>query len=226
MHDFSRRVLKFAMLAGVASGLWQAGAHARAVTGFDGLKPKMAAAVARAPGWAYALTPEPRVVWVGDDVDGDGQADFVNPTGQAPREHDGYGSGEFGASRDGGGRQHAGVDYLAEGGQDVRAPISGYVSKIGYVYGDDRTLRFIEITNPALRYVARVMYVDSAVVEGQAVRLGQTIGSAHSLQSKYPGITDHVHLEVARIGGRKLDATNLITAHVQTPAEALASASA
>lgn len=223
MQDFSRRFLTFAMLAGVASGLWHAGAQARVMAGLEGLKPAAVAAKTW-PGVATVLAPEPKVVWVGDDVDGDGAPDFVNPTGQEPREHDGYGSGEFGASRDGGGRRHAGVDYVSEGGQDVRAPISGYVSKIGYVYSDDRNLRFIEITNPALRYVARVMYVDAAVVEGQAVRLGQTIGSAHSLQSKYPGITDHVHLEVARLGGRKLDATDLITAQVQAPAQTSASA--
>src|SRR5690606_26576081 len=71
------------------------------------------------------------MVWDGEDVDGDGQADFVNPTGQAPRIHDSYGSGAFGASRDGGSRHHEGVDYTAQAGQDVRAPISGFVTKIG-----------------------------------------------------------------------------------------------
>lgn len=219
MQHFSRRLSKFAMLAGVASGLWYAGAQARVVSGFGELRSESRAA-SDAPGAAYVVTPEPRIVWEGADVDGDGQSDFVNPTGAAPREHDAYGSGEFGASRDGGSRDHAGVDYLAEAGQDVLAPISGYVSKVGYVYGDDRGLRYVEIANPALRYVARVMYVESAVVEGQAVRLGQTIGTAHSLQQRYPGITDHVHLELSRSGGRKFDPTTLITARLETPTEA------
>lgn len=222
MHVFSRRLLKFAMLAGVATGLWHAGAQARVVTeGVDRFEPAASVVPASAGAFQAPLL-VPRLVWEGADVDGDGQADFVNPTGEAPRDHDAYGSGQFGASRDGGGREHAGVDYRAHGGQDVRAPMSGYVSKIGYVYEDSRNLRFVEITNPALRYVTRVMYVDAAVVEGQAVRAGQNIGAAHSLQDRYPGITDHVHLEVSRLGGHKMDASRLITARLEVPADAAA----
>lgn len=219
MQVFSRRLLKFAMLAGVATGLWHAGAQARVISGVESFEPA-ASVFPAAAGAAQAAGLVPRLVWEGADVDGDGQADFVNPTGEAPRDHDAYGSGRFGASRDGGGREHAGVDYVSEAGQDVRAPISGYVSRIGYPYGGDRRLRYVEITNPALGYVARVMYVDAAVVEGQAVRLGQTIGAAESLQDHYPGITDHVHLEVSRAGGRKLDASRLITAHLELPTAA------
>ncbi len=152
-----------------------------------------------------------KTVWNGLDVDGDGASDFVNPTGQAPRLHDAFGNGEFGASRDGGSRDHEGVDYAAAADQAVAAPISGFVTKIGYAYGGDDSLRFIEITNPALGYVARTFYVDPGVVVGQAVRLGQTIGAVASLQAHYPGITDHVHLEVMK-SGERLNAETLIVA--------------
>lgn len=163
---------------------------------------------------AKANLPAPtvnRIVWRGLDIDGDGAGDFVNPTGKAPRLHDAFGYGEFGASRDGGSRHHEGVDYTADADQAVAAPISGFVTKIGYAYGGDTSLKFVEITNPAIGYVARAFYVDPGVAVGQAVRLGQTIGTVASLQSHYPGITDHVHLEVMR-SGERLNAETLIVA--------------
>ncbi|MGR4864567.1 M23 family metallopeptidase [Caulobacter sp. LARHSG274] len=150
------------------------------------------------------------LVWSGADIDGDGAPDFANPTGTAPRGHDEFGDGNFGARRDGGSRDHEGVDYVATAGQDVRAPISGYVTKIGYAYSGSSDLKFVEITNPALGYVARAFYVTPSVEVGQSVRLGQTIGADQSLQGHYPGITDHVHLEVMQPGGERVNAAALI----------------
>jgi murein DD-endopeptidase MepM/ murein hydrolase activator NlpD len=151
------------------------------------------------------------LVWSGADIDGDGAPDFANPTGAAPRGHDDFGEGQFGARRDGGSRDHEGVDYTARAGQDVRAPISGYVTKIGYAYAGSTDLKFVEITNPALGYVARAFYVTPGVEVGQTVRLGQAIGRVESLQGHYPGITDHVHLEVMEPGGERVNAAELIT---------------
>ncbi|MGH6964363.1 MAG: M23 family peptidase [Phenylobacterium sp.] len=151
--------------------------------------------------------------WQGADLDGDGQADLADPTGRETREHDAYGEGRFHAPRDGGARRHEGVDYVAEAGQVVDAPISGYVTKIGYAYPGDHSLRFVEIENPALRLQARVFYVDPDVAVGDAVAVGRPIGRAHTLQRKYRGgIIDHVHLELADARGRKLDAATLIVA--------------
>ena len=156
------------------------------------------------------------MIWEGADLDGDGQADVANPTGRAPRDVDAYGEGRFHASRDGGSRLHEGVDYISRAGQAVEAPISGYVSKIGYAYPGDEVLRFVEIDNPALHIQARVFYVDPDVVVGQAVAVGHPIGHAHTLQQKYPaGIIDHIHLEIADARGRKLDAAGLIFARAE-----------
>lgn len=201
-------------LAMLAAAVLHAGARAAEGSGmlprkelalFTGMKPHLPPARIQ------------KLVWEGADVDGDGAPDFVNPTGKATREHDAYGEGEFGASRDGGVRRHEGVDYDATPGQAVVAPISGFVSKIGYAYAGDMDLKFVEVTNPALGYVARVFYVDPSVEVGQAVRLGAVVGRAHSLQAKYPGgMTNHVHTELAGPDHRNLDATRLIVARVET----------
>lgn len=150
------------------------------------------------------------LVWSGADIDGDGAPDFFNPTGGVPRGHDEFGDGQFGARRDGGSRDHEGVDYVAKAGQDIAAPISGYVTKIGYAYAGSTDLKFVEISNPALGYIARAFYVNPGVEVGQTVRLGETIGRDQSLQKHYPGITNHVHLEVMEPGGERVNAAELI----------------
>ncbi len=132
---------------------------------------------------------------------------------------DDFGCGEFGAGRDAGGRRHEGTDFDASAGQTISAPISGFVSKIGFAYPGDPRYHYIQITNPALHYQARVFYVDPEVHEGQAVHIGQAIGRDHSLEPRYRGITNHVHLEIERIGGRKLDAARFIAERME-PVEA------
>jgi murein DD-endopeptidase MepM/ murein hydrolase activator NlpD len=157
------------------------------------------------------VQPDAGPAWDGRDLDGDGAPDFANPTGREPRGHDAFGDGFFHARRDGGSRPHEGVDYDSRAGQDVVAPVSGYVAKIGYAYPGDERFRYVEIDNPALHVTARVFYVDPGVAVGDSVELGQPIGRAHSLQARYAGITDHIHLEIER-GGRKVDAQTMILA--------------
>jgi murein DD-endopeptidase MepM/ murein hydrolase activator NlpD len=208
----SLTVLALALGVGGGSlGIAEAAAHVEAL---GRMRHPQVASVATDPAPRTMLLR--RLVWEGADLDGDGQPDIANPTGQAPRGEDAYGEGRFHASRDGGEREHEGVDYLSTAGQAVEAPISGYVSKIGYAYPDDATLRYVEIDNPALHLTARVFYVDPSVAVGDAVAIGHPIGQALTLQHRYPlGITDHVHLEIAA-RGRKLDAATLITARTET----------
>jgi murein DD-endopeptidase MepM/ murein hydrolase activator NlpD len=207
-------VLTAALGAAVISlGLAEAAAHAEEINRHFAVS---GAAFTSGPPPAHFVVRE-RLVWEGADLDGDGQADIANPTGQAPRQIDAYGEGRFHASRDGGEREHEGVDYVATPGQTVEAPISGYVAKIGYAYPDDTSLRYVEIDNPALHLTARVLYVDPKVQVGDTVAVGHPIGQAHSLQQRYPlGITDHIHLEIADRRGRKLDAETLIVARTET----------
>ncbi|HYG26190.1 MAG TPA: M23 family metallopeptidase [Caulobacteraceae bacterium] len=201
-----------ATIAASTGLLVEASAQVRA----DG--PRFISRVTTAVASAPLVAPKPVVLrWEGKDVDGDGAEDFVNPTGGSMRAVDAFGHGHFGASRDGGSRHHKGVDYRAEAGQPVKAPISGYVTRIGTAYSSSPEYRYIEITNPALRYEARVFYVDPDVRVGETVRLGDIIGTVRSLKLKYgDGMTDHVHLEIKTPGGRNIDATEVLTAHVET----------
>lgn len=199
-------------VAAASLGMAEAAVHAGKLSGLRAVPERVAFTSGPAPAH---LTLETRLVWEGADLDGDGQADIANPTGQAPRQADAYGEGRFHAARDGGTRDHEGVDYVATAGQAVVAPISGYVSKIGYAYPDDQTLKFVEIDNPALKITARVFYVDPSVEVGEAVAIGRPIGEALSLQRRYRGITNHVHLEIAE-AGRRVDAEKLIVARAET----------
>lgn len=217
VHAWTQRVLVALLAIGFAMAMWGLRAHAQSLQNLE-LSEKVAQmrqAIAPFAAEPAKARPAQRLVWTGADVDGDGQPDFANPTDAAPRTWDHFGSGAYGASRDGGVRHHAGVDYAAVAGQAVKAPISGYVTRIGYAYDDDLSFRYVEITNPALRYQARVLYVSPEVAVGETVRLGEAIGEAQTLQGRYPGITDHVHLEVARLGLGHIDATRMITAQLQ-----------
>jgi len=58
---------------------------------------------------------------------------------------DGYGSGEFGASRSN--RTPHGVDYACYPGSQLLSPVKGSVTKLGYPYRDDMAYRYVEITD-------------------------------------------------------------------------------
>ena len=126
---------------------------------------------------------------------------------------DAYGSGEFGAPRDGGRRTHGGVDLVAAPGAPVRAPITGVVTRIGTVYAGPDDLRYVEIANAITGVKARVLYVGATVKPGGAVAAGDLIGRAQSLAQRYPGgITNHVHLEVLVGSGARFNPLAILPA--------------
>ena len=212
------RVLAIAMFGGFCALAAEAGAasHAASAPSLEQSVQRTYASLGVQPAPAPAPEPAPEILaWRGVDIDGDGQDDFANPTGKDLRGCDDFGCGAFGSDRDAGGRRHEGVDFDASAGQTIDAPISGFVSKIGVAYPGDQRYHFVQITNPALHYQARVFYVDPSVREGQAIHIGQPIGRDHSLQPRYHGITNHVHLEIERIGGRKLDPTRFIAERME-----------
>lgn len=150
--------------------------------------------------------PSAAVSRIGVDLDGDGRLDLARPVDHAVRGVDAYGSGAFGAPRDGGRRAHQGVDLVAAPGEPIRAPISGIVTRLGEAYGGRDGLTYVEIANPATRYIARVLYVGPAVPLGRRVAAGDFIGQAQDLAGRYPaGMTNHVHVELTGRRGGRLD---------------------
>ncbi|WP_162913285.1 peptidoglycan DD-metalloendopeptidase family protein [Rhodospirillaceae bacterium SYSU D60014] len=125
------------------------------------------------------------------------------------RGNDTFGEGRFGARRDGGKRQHQGVDIIAEPAATVVSAVSGTVTKIGYPYGDDLSYRYVEVTTED-GYVVRHFYVSPAdgLKVGDRVEAGRTqIGVSQDLGTRYEGITNHIHIEVRDPSGRVIDPT-------------------
>lgn len=141
------------------------------------------------------------------DIDSDGLADFSNPTHGGVRGVDAFGSGRFGAVRDAGKRRHHGVDYVARPGAAVVAPLSGKVTRIGFAYSGREDFQYVEIVNPQTHLTARVLYVAPTVTEGDVVSAGDVLGAAQDLTNLYPGITNHVHVEMRDAERRWLDAS-------------------
>ena len=115
------------------------------------------------------------------------------------RNTDKFGSGHFGASRDGGKRHHMGADAIAVPNEAVYAPIDGRIDKLGWAYAND-TYRYVRIVGDG-EYeacIVRLFYVDPSVTEGQHVKNGDIIGSAQDISQRDIGITTHVHVEVWR----------------------------
>ncbi len=117
---------------------------------------------------------------------------------------DGYGSGCFGASRDGGQRLHNGIDYECAAGSFIFPVEPGRVTKLGYPYGDDLTFRYVEVTD-VTGYHWRYFYVDPAVVLGDYITESTMLGRLQALEGRYPGITPHCHLEVKDGEGNYID---------------------
>lgn len=130
------------------------------------------------------------------------------------RDTDSYGSGVFGASRDGGARKHLGRDLIAQPGDLVVAPFPCVLKRIGLAYPglrlpDDTilTLHLLELEGAAdfSGWRSRILYAGTALAIGTPFDEGQQIGAAENVAAYYtaknPGeskpITGHVHWEVS-----------------------------
>lgn len=113
------------------------------------------------------------------------------------RTPDKYGEGHFKASR--GSRDHNGVDYNCPPKSKVLSLCSGIVSKIGYTYSDDLSFRYVEIASNS-NHKVRILYVDPWVKVGDTVDQSTVLGLSQKLGVRYPGIGEHVHLEIREKG--------------------------
>ncbi|WP_166802246.1 peptidoglycan DD-metalloendopeptidase family protein [Microvirga pakistanensis] len=114
------------------------------------------------------------------------------------RGRDAFGSGQPGASR--GSRDHLGIDVIANPMQRILAPIDGNVIREAFPYKNDPSMRGILIRGAGdyIEWEVKLFYVEG-LFSGQ-VKAGSLIGHAQSLGNKYPGITNHIHMEVFRRG--------------------------
>lgn len=110
---------------------------------------------------------------------------------------DKYGSGMFGASRDGGARMHLGRDYIALPGDEALFPIHGVIEKVGVAYPDS-PMGSIHLrgTGEHQGLSMKVLYVKCDHPVGYIGKVGERLGEVQSLQSRYPSITDHIHCEL------------------------------
>jgi murein DD-endopeptidase MepM/ murein hydrolase activator NlpD len=120
------------------------------------------------------------------------------------RTSDPYGSGQFGAPRDHHSRQHNGLDVVANPGDTVLSPIEGDVVREAIPYAPFTGL-LIEGAGAYAGYSVKLFYVE-AYGCGR-VRAGMPLGHVQDLQHKYPGITNHIHMEV-RYKGKLVSPTD------------------
>lgn len=122
------------------------------------------------------------------------------------RKCDVQGCGHFKASR--GTREHNGVDMACRPGQRVFSPVSGRVTKIGYVYQDDLNFRYVQVTSGGYDY--RMFYLTPFVTKGTEVLYGDIIGRSQKLGDRHPKITEHVHFEIIDGHGDYVDPTPVL----------------
>jgi len=127
------------------------------------------------------------------------------------RGNDNYGSGYFGARRDGGKRTHVGVDAITVAGEDFHSRVAGSVSFLGYPYADDLSYRYVQITD-SNGWQWRYYYVDpkGCVELGLKIKVGDKIGTCQDLKPRYPnGMTQHVHFEI-KVNKKHIDPTKYL----------------
>lgn len=121
------------------------------------------------------------------------------------RGSDAQGEGRFGAPR--GGKTHRGVDMACYPGTEIYPVKEGIVTKIGYPYRNNYSLRYVQITdNEGLSW--RYFYVEPVVELGDVVCPDTPLGVSQELP--YEDITQHCHVEIRDSDGNYLDPTNMI----------------
>jgi hypothetical protein len=112
------------------------------------------------------------------------------------RGQDQWGSGAFGASR--GNRPHLGVDIVVDSNSQVYAPLDMEITRISRPYASG-SFSGVAFTHTArdIDFGGRLWYFTPRPgIVGSFVRKGELIGVAQDLNDKYPGITNHLHLQL------------------------------
>lgn len=121
-----------------------------------------------------------------------GQLCSGNPTNRV-RVSDSFGRGHYGAPR--GSRVHGGVDVVCADGSTVYAPFDLTINRRSAPYTDPKKSAIndgLMVTTEGVCF--QFWYVKPDKTSG-TVRKGQKIGTLLPMQSVYPGITSHVHVQ-------------------------------
>lgn len=123
---------------------------------------------------------------------------------QKTRVRDSYGSGQYGASRDSGTRKHNGIDIIVNPDEKIFCPIKGAIISETMPYRKDPSYKGVVIKGIEswIGYEIKIFYM-VGLFSGVANE-SQEIGFAQNLTIKYPGITNHIHLEV-KFQGQQID---------------------
>lgn len=125
------------------------------------------------------------------------------PLSHGLRGQDAYGSGAYGASRDGGARLHLGLDFKGTPGESVVCPCRSQLTWVGYAYPDSteyRSLHLRSLDEPD--FLLTLLYVlPKDDKPGEEYMPGDVIGSLQDLRTRYgvdtlhgTPITPHTHV--------------------------------
>ncbi|XP_014383337.1 leukocyte cell-derived chemotaxin-2-like [Alligator sinensis] len=119
-----------------------------------------------------------------------GQVCDGNP-GNNKRTCDRHGCGHYGAPRGKG--VHRGVDVLCQDGSTVRAPFSGRIDRRANPYGNGNAVdNGVQLSGSG--YCIKMFYIQPVKYSG-SIKKGETLGRMLPMQSVYPGIQSHVHIQ-------------------------------
>ncbi|KAJ8337826.1 hypothetical protein SKAU_G00367920 [Synaphobranchus kaupii] len=106
----------------------------------------------------------------------------------------GYGCGYYGASRAGGKRKHKGLDIVCADGATVKAPFDVKIIRKAVPYGNGNAIdNGVKLEGGGLCF--KLFYLKPDKYSG-VLKKGQRIGKLLPMQSVYPGITSHVHVQM------------------------------
>ncbi|KAJ8405305.1 hypothetical protein AAFF_G00322960 [Aldrovandia affinis] len=105
-----------------------------------------------------------------------------------------YGCGNYGASRDGGKRKHMGLDIVCADGATVYAPFDVTLAGRSIPYKKNNAIND-GVTLKVQGLCFKLFYLKPDKYTG-TVKKGQRIGTLLPMQTVYPGITSHVHVQM------------------------------
>jgi len=130
---------------------------------------------------------------------------MISPTGKLNiRASDRWGEGNFGKPR--GMRKHLGLDFAIQPNMPVYFPFKeGIITRVARPYVQDKRYSGcrIEAEDAGLEYICKLFYFNpdiNLITYKDTLVKWDVIGFANDLNSRYPDIINHVHIQVRKKG--------------------------